>query len=74
MGRLSYSPLTWRRHSPITYVELEDDSLLLADNILAESFIDNLDCLAFDKWDKHGALGTTAPLVEMAYTRAKATR
>jgi hypothetical protein len=56
------------------HVELEDHSLLLADNVAAESFIDNVDRLAFDNWDEHEALGADAPLVEMAYPRAKAVR
>jgi hypothetical protein len=56
------------------HVELTDHSLLLADNVPAESFIDNVDRLAFDNWDEHEALDETAPLVEMAYPRAKAAR
>jgi hypothetical protein len=57
------------------HVELADHSLLLADNVPAESFIDNVDRLAFDNWDEHEALGEeAAPLVEMAYPRAKAVR
>jgi hypothetical protein len=57
------------------HVELADHSLLLADNVPAESFIDNVDRLAFDNWDEHEALGDeAAPLVEMAYPRAKAVR
>jgi hypothetical protein len=56
------------------HVELADHSLLLADNVPAESFIDNVDRLAFDNWDEHEALDETAPLVEMAYPRAKAAR
>jgi hypothetical protein len=57
------------------HVELADHSLLLADNVPAESFIDNVDRLAFDNWDEHEALGEeAAPLVEMAYPRAKAAR
>jgi hypothetical protein len=57
------------------HVELADHSLLLADNVPAESFIDNVDRLAFDNWDEHEGLGDeTAPLVEMAYPRAKAAR
>jgi hypothetical protein len=44
-------------------VELEDHSLLLANNVPAESFIDNVDRLAFDNWNEYEALGTTAPLV-----------
>ncbi|QRM35652.1 Hint domain-containing protein [Microvirga sp. VF16] len=56
------------------HVELADHSLLLADNVPAESFIDNVDRMAFDNWDEHEALDETAPLVEMAYPRAKAAR
>ena len=57
------------------HVELADHSLLLADNVPAESFIDNVDRLAFDNWDEHEALGDeAAPLVEMSYPRAKAAR
>jgi hypothetical protein len=57
------------------HVELADHSLLLADNVPAESFIDNVDRLAFDNWDEHEALGDEAtPLVEMSYPRAKAAR
>jgi hypothetical protein len=56
------------------HVELTDHSLLLADNVPAESFIDNVDRLAFDNWAEHEALDETAPLVEMAYPRAKAAR
>jgi hypothetical protein len=57
------------------HVELADHSLLLADNAPAESFIDNVDRLAFDNWDEHEALGDeAAPLVEMSYPRAKAAR
>ena len=57
------------------HVELVDHSLLLADNVPAESFIDNVDRLAFDNWDEHEALGDeAAPLVEMSYPRAKAAR
>jgi hypothetical protein len=57
------------------HVELADHSLLLADNVPAESFIDNVDRMAFDNWDEHEALGDeAAPLVEMAYPRAKAAR
>jgi hypothetical protein len=57
------------------HVELADHSLLLADNVPAESFIDNVDRLAFDNWDEHEALDEeAAPLVEMAYPRAKAAR
>ena len=57
------------------HVELADHSLILAEGVAAETFIDNVDRLAFDNWDEHVALGVdTAPLVEMPHARAKAHR
>jgi hypothetical protein len=57
------------------HVELADHSLILAENTPAETFIDNVDRLAFDNWVEHEALypnGQT--IVEMSYPRAKAYR
>jgi hypothetical protein len=56
-------------------VELDDHSLILAENTPAEIFIDNVDRLAFDNWRKHEALYPEGkPIVEMTYPRAKAHR
>lgn len=57
------------------HVELADHSLILAEGVPAETFIDNVDRLAFDNWDEHAALdGAIAPMREMAHPRAKAHR
>jgi hypothetical protein len=57
------------------HVELEDHSLILAENMPAESFVDNVDRMAFDNWAEHEALypeGNT--IVELPYPRAKSLR
>ena len=56
------------------HVELADHALVLAEGVPAETFIDNVDRLAFDNWDEHEAAGAEAPIVEMALPRAKARR
>jgi hypothetical protein len=38
------------------HVELDDHSLILAENTPAETFVDNVDRLAFDNWAEHQAL------------------
>jgi hypothetical protein len=57
------------------HVELEDHSLILAENTAAETFVDNVDRLAFDNWQEHEALYPEGkPIVEMPFPRAKAHR
>jgi hypothetical protein len=57
------------------HVELDDHSLILAENTPAESFIDNVDRLGFDNWTEHQALYPDgSAIVEMPYPRAKAHR
>jgi hypothetical protein len=57
------------------HIELDDHSLILAENLAAETFVDNVDRLAFDNWDEHEALYPNGkPIVEMPYPRAKAHR
>ena len=57
------------------HVELPRHALLLAEGAAAESFIDNVDRLAFDNWEAHEALeDTPAPLREMTHPRAKSHR
>jgi hypothetical protein len=57
------------------HVELDDHSLILAENTAAETFIDNVDRLAFDNWTEHEALYPEGkPIVEMPYPRAKSHR
>jgi hypothetical protein len=49
--------------------------LLLAENTPAETFVDNVDRLAFDNWAEHEALYPEGkPIVEVPYPRAKAYR
>ena len=64
---------------PMTYVyyhvELDDHSLILAENVPAETFVDNVDRLGFDNWDEHEALypsGKSIP--EMPLPRVKSRR
>ena len=57
------------------HVEVEDHSLILAENTPAETFVDNVDRMNFDNWAEHEVLypdGKEVP--EMPYPRAKAHR
>jgi Hint domain/RTX calcium-binding nonapeptide repeat (4 copies) len=57
------------------HIELDDHSLVLAQNTAAETFIDNVERLAFDNWTEHEALYPEGkPIVEMPYPRAKSRR
>jgi hypothetical protein len=57
------------------HIELEDHSLILAENTPAETFIDNVDRLAFDNWEEHAASHPEGwAIVEMPYPRAKGYR
>ncbi len=57
------------------HIELDDHSLILADGTPAETFIDNIDRMAFDNWEEHAAIvGEAAEIVEMAIPRAKSAR
>ncbi len=53
------------------HVEVADHSLILAENTPAETFIDNVDRMAFDNWQEHPGTDVTA---EMALPRAKSAR
>jgi hypothetical protein len=57
------------------HVELDDHSLILAENVPAETFVDHVERTHFDNWDEYQALypdGRNVP--EMEYPRAKAYR
>jgi hypothetical protein len=57
------------------HVEVADHSLILAENVPAETFVDNVDRMAFDNWEEHQKLYGDAPAIpEMDYPRAKAAR
>jgi len=57
------------------HVELDDHALIQAENTPAETFVDNVDRLAFDNWHEHQALYPDGKVInEMGYPRAKAHR
>jgi autotransporter-associated beta strand protein len=57
------------------HVELDDHSLILAENAPAETFVDNVERLAFDNWAEHEALYPDGkPIEELPYPRAKGRR
>jgi hypothetical protein len=57
------------------HVELDDHSLILAENVPAETFIDNVDRMHFDNWAEHEALYPDGKAVaELPYPRVKARR
>ncbi|MDI9849624.1 Hint domain-containing protein [Rhodoblastus sp. 17X3] len=64
--------------SPIlTYfhIELDEHSVIFAENTPVETFVDNVDRLRFDNWTEHVALYPDGkPMAEMPYPRAKARR
>jgi len=69
--RESNVPMTFTYY----HVEVEDHALILAENTPAETFVDNVDRMAFDNWDEYQALYPEGrAIVEMPYPRAKAHR
>jgi hypothetical protein len=57
------------------HVELDDHSLVIAENTPAETFVDNVDRSNFDNWREYEALYPDGKaVVEMAYPRAKSCR
>jgi hypothetical protein len=57
------------------HVELDDHALLLAENVPAESFVDNVERTVFDNWDEYQALYPQGRNVaEMDLPRAKSHR
>jgi len=57
------------------HVEVDDHSLILAENTPAETFVDNIDRLHFDNWAEHQALYPDGKHVtELPYPRAKSHR
>jgi hypothetical protein len=57
------------------HVEVEDHSLILAENTPAETFVDNVDRARFDNWDEYEALYPNGKNVtEMSFPRAKGRR
>ena len=63
--------------SSFTYyhIEVDDHSLILAENTPAETFVDNVDRANFDNWNEYLALYPEGKaVIEMPYPRAKAYR
>jgi Hint domain-containing protein len=57
------------------HVEVDDHSLIMAENTPAETFVDNVDRANFDNWHEYQALYPEGKAVsEMPYPRAKALR
>jgi hypothetical protein len=57
------------------HVELDDHALVLAENTPAETFIDNVERMAFDNWAEHEALYPEGkPIEELPHPRAKGRR
>ena len=57
------------------HVELDDHLLIFAENMPAETFVDNVGRMGFDNWDEYHALYPDGKaIVEMPYPRAKAHR
>jgi hypothetical protein len=57
------------------HVETSDHSLILAEGVPAETFVDNIDRLAFDNWDEHLSLYPNGrAIIELPYPRAQAAR
>jgi hypothetical protein len=64
---------------PVTFtyyhVELDDHALIVVENTPAETFIDNVDRLAFDNWEEHEAYHPGGKSInEMERPRAKSYR
>ena len=57
------------------HIEVDDHSLILAENTPAETFVDNVDRANFDNWNEYQALYPEGKaVIEMPYPRAKAYR
>ncbi len=57
------------------HVELDDHSLVLAENTPAETFVDNVDRANFDNWREYQSLYPEGKAIhEMPYPRAKSNR
>ena len=67
---------TWVPECFVYYhIELDDHSLILAESVPAETFVDNVDRMNFDNWAEHEAVYPDGkPISELPYPRAKARR
>ncbi|MBU6448090.1 MAG: Hint domain-containing protein, partial [Rhodospirillales bacterium] len=57
------------------HVEVDEHDLILAEGVSAETFIDNIDRMAFDNWAEHAKMfGDMGGKREMDYPRVKSAR
>ena len=57
------------------HIELDDHALILAEGAPSETFVDNVDRMAFDNWDEHLALYPEGHAIEeMPFPRAQSHR
>ncbi|MGP0089273.1 MAG: Hint domain-containing protein [Xanthobacteraceae bacterium] len=57
------------------HLELDDHSLIFAENTPTETFVDNVERMAFDNWNEYQALYPDGKaIVEMPYPRARSAR
>ena len=57
------------------HIETADHALILAEGAPTETFVDNVDRMAFDNWAEYQAIaGDAEPIAEMDYPRAKSAR
>jgi hypothetical protein len=57
------------------HIEVADHSLIFAEDVPAETFVDEVDRLAFDNWAEHeAAQSQRGTIAEMQYPRAKSYR
>ncbi len=57
------------------HIETADHALILAEGSPTETFVDNVDRMAFDNWAEYQAIaGDAEPIAEMDYPRAKSAR
>ncbi len=57
------------------HIEVDEHTLILAEGVSAETFIDHVDRMSFDNWAEHAAIfGDMPEKPEMAYPRVKSAR
>ena len=56
------------------HLELATHSLVIAEGVPAETFVDNAGRLSFDNWAEYEALEGNGEMIEMPYPRAKSAR
>lgn len=74
-GSSIYQETSWDGELEYYHIELEDHSVIYANNVPAETFIDNVSRATFDNYDEYLALYSEAEdMQELEYPRAKSSR